>query len=305
MDNEISYQTENDFEKAKTRARMQVLLSTLRWKNTDLLSFYEVTDLIKPKNQTYRGMQTIPIKNIIGSEGRHRDFSMAFYPKKEMLKERWKSIDQAHLNLVELPAISVYKLGDWYFVRDGNHRVSVAKSQGVSYIDAEVVELDSEISLEQGMTMKQLKKKVIQYERKQFLDQYHAQDFLPMDEITFTSPGMYPQLVNHILVHKYYINENRKDEVSFRDAAVSWYENVYSPIIEQCRKDHLLASFPGNTEGDLYMWIVRHWDELKKVSGSQDVSIESATIDYKRRYGKGGLTRWIRLIQSFFSKKNN
>ena len=117
----------DDFEKAKRRGQMQALLSGLRWKNTNLLSLYDVTRLIKPKGETYRGMQTIPVKNIIGSEGRYHDFSLAFYPKKEMLRARWRSIDELNREDVILPPISVYKVGDNYFVRDGNHRVSVAK----------------------------------------------------------------------------------------------------------------------------------------------------------------------------------
>ena len=302
-DTDLSSQSESDFEKAKSRGKMQSLLSTLSWRNTDLLSFYEVTGLIKPKNQTYRGMQTIPIKNIIGSEGRYRDFSVAFYPKKNLLKERWKSIDQAHLKYIDLPAISVFKLSDWYFVRDGNHRVSVAKSQGVEFIDAEVVELDSEIPLKPGMTMKQLKKEVIIYERKQLLSQYPLSEMIPMDDIVFTSPGMYPELINHILVHKYYMNENRSDEVPLEEATKDWYEDVYLPIVEEIHKDKLLSAFPTNTDGDLYMWIVRHWDELKRVSGSQNVSIESATTDYKNRYGRGRLYRWFTVVKQFFSKK--
>ncbi len=300
--NDLLSQTNEDFEKARSRGRIQSLLSSLAWKNSDLLSFYAVTELIKPRNETYLGMRTIPVKQIIGSEGRYQDFSLAFYPKKELLRARWRSIDRAVKEYVNLPPISVYKLGQWYFVRDGNHRVSVAKTQGVEFIDAEVVELDSQIPLEAGLTMKQLRKRVIDYERKRFLEQYNP-TFLPMEEIEFTSPGSYPEMVNHILVHKYYLNEGKSEELSFEDGAVSWYENVYKPIIEEVRREKLLASFPGNTEADLYMWIVRHWDNLKHMSGSQEVSIESATSDYKLRFGRGRAERWLNRIKYFFSKK--
>lgn len=296
-------QSEDDFSNAKNRARFQVLLSKLKWENSDLLSLYEVTDLIKPKGETYKGMQTIPIDSIIGSEGRARDFSKAFYPKKELLKERWKSIDRAHMQYIDLPSINVYKLGEWYFVRDGNHRVSVAKAQGVMYIDAEVVELDSQIPLKSGMTMKDLKQKVISFERQQAIEQYHPEKYIPMDEIVFSAAGMYTEVINHINVHKYYINQDQSDEISFKEAIKSWYDNVYFPIIEECRKLKLLNSFPGNTEGDLYIWVVRHWNELKEVSGSQNVSIETATQDYQLRYGKGYFAKRIRRFINFLQRK--
>ena len=232
-----------DFSRAKRKAKFQSILSALSWKNSDLMSFYEVTSIIKPKSETYLGMQTIPVAKIIGSEGRYHDFSSAFFPKREMLKNRWCSVDSAVLNDVILPPISVYSLGGYYFVRDGNHRVSVAKAQGVEYIDAEVVELDSEIPLSPDMSMKELKEKVVDYERNTFIAQYKP-SYLPMGDIVFTSPGSYPEMVNHILVHKYYINQNLDHEITFEEA--------------------LLSAFPGQTEGDMYMWIVRKWDEYKK-----------------------------------------
>ena len=298
---DLSSQTNEDFEKAKSRGRIQSILSSLVRKNSDLLSLYAVTELIKPKNETYRGMQTIPVKNIIGSEGRYQDFSLAFYPKKELLRARWRSIDLATKKYVILPPISVYKLGEWYFVRDGNHRVSVAKTQGVEFIDAEVVELDSEIPLEPGLTMKQLRRRVVYYERKRFLEQYDV-DCLPMDRIVFSNAGSYAELVNHILVHKYFLNEDSERELTFKEGAISWYQTVYEPIISEVRKQGVLSSFPGNTEGDLYMWIVRHWDNLKHMSGSHEVSIQSATSDYKARYGKNLVGRWLHKLKQLFSK---
>ena len=295
------YNTSDDFSKAKSRARFQALYNTLTWKNTDLLSFYEVTSIIKPKSETYKGMQSIPVSRIIGSEGRYHDFSSAFLPKREMLRKRWESVDRAVLSDVILPPISVFSLGGWYFVRDGNHRVSVAKAQGVEFIDAEVVELDSQIPLEEGMTMKTLKKRVVAYERTQFIQQYKP-SYLPMGEIVFTSPGAYPEMVNHILVHKYFINQGRKEEIPFESAAVSWYRNVYAPIVKAIREEHLLFQFPGCTEGDMYLWIVRKWDELKREKKTDDVPIREAAREVKKDRKDIPLMRYIKYFLSKLKK---
>ncbi len=295
------FTSREDFARARSKGRMQQLLSTLQWKNNELLSFYEVTKLIKPKLETYRGLMAIPLEKVIGSEGRYHDFTLAFFPRKEMLRSRWQSIDEAHLHQVILPPISVYKLGDSYFVRDGNHRVSVAKAQGVEFIDAEVVELDSEIPLEPGMTRMQLVKRVVSYERQRFLDEYQLDRFMDMDLVKFSSPGMYPEIVNHIQVHKYFINQDRKDEIPFDDAARSWYMHVFLPIVMQIREDRLLRTFPGKTCGDLYLWIVRHWDFLKQ-GVEQDVTIEKASKDFKIRFGKGWFKRWREWMAQRFSR---
>jgi len=290
---ELSYAaetSEHDFDKAFMRARFQGLFNALTWKNTNLLSLYEVTGIIKPKKETYLGMRTIRVDMIVGSENRYHDFSSAFYPKRMFLKDRWKSVDRARLTDVILPPISVYSLGGYYFVRDGNHRVSVAKSTGAEFIDAEVVELDSEIELKPGMTARAIRQCVVNYERNRFLAQYKP-DYLPMGVISFTSPGAYPEMVNHILVHKYYINMSRKDEIPFKDAAISWYGNVYKPIVKEIREQNLLFNYPGHTEGDLYMWLVRRWDELKRKE--KNASIEEAGKVMKKESERGTIQRYI------------
>ncbi len=296
-------QTREDFSKARSKARMQSLLTALQWKNTSLLSFYEVTKLVKPKSETYRGVIPIEVSKIIGSEGRYHDFTLAFYPKKDMLRSRWQSIDDAHLKHVTLPPISVYKLSDYYFVRDGNHRVSVAKMQGVEFIDAEVVELDSEIYLEAGMTTATLRKMVVEYEKKRVIAEYHIDEFLDLNTVKFSSPGMYPELINHIMVHKYYMNEENDTLVSFREAAENWYRNIYHPIYAQIREDALLKHFPGKTYGDLYLWIVRRWDDLKAAEGA-DISIRKAAQDMKLSVGRTRLKRLCKRIGRFFTERS-
>lgn len=299
-----SFTSSEDFSRARAKARMQQLLSTLQWKNQELLSFYEVTELIRPRKETYRGFMAIPIDQIIGSEGRYHDFTLAFYPRKEMLRSRWQSIDEAHVKQVILPPISVYKLGDHYFVRDGNHRVSVAKMQGVAFIDAEVVELDSQISLEPGLTRPQLIRRVVAYERDRFIEEYGFDSFMDMSLLKFSSCGMYPEIVNHILVHKYFINQEVEGEIPLQEAARSWYSQVFIPIIRQIREDRLLRSFPGKTYGDLYLWIVRHWDTLKKDTAQMHLSIEKASQDFKSRFTSGRLQRWLRWMHDRFSRRN-
>ena len=82
----------------------------------------------------------------MGSVGRHGEFDPNFMPAKSSLSYKWKRIDRALRRGVELPAVSLYKLGDAYFVVDGNHRVSVARYQGIEMIDAEVTQFGARSS---------------------------------------------------------------------------------------------------------------------------------------------------------------
>ena len=292
--------TAHDFVKAHRHAVFQNIFSTFRWSNPDLLSFYEVTKLIKPEAEAYKGMQTIPVRNIIGSENRYHDFSSAFYPKNVSLQRRWESVDAANIDDVILPPISVYKLGQWYFVRDGNHRVSVARSRGVEFIDAEVVELTSKIQLEEGITLNEIRHRVVAYERQRFIEQFNP-TYLPMDRIVFTAPGSYPEMVNHILVHKYYMNQGLKEELTFEQGATDWYQNVYLKIAEAIENEHLLMEFPGQTEADMYMWLVRKWDEMKRLNkkATENDAAKAAKKEIKTPF----LIRWGRYLKSLLSRK--
>lgn len=131
-----------DFERARRRAFWRDLLSRLTRKDNNLLSFEQIRQGQLVTRRHYRGLQTVPLAKIVGSEGRYRDFDQAFFPRQSQTKERWLSINQAHYQEVSLPPVELYKVGRVYFVRDGNHRVSVARAHEQEFIDAYVIEID-------------------------------------------------------------------------------------------------------------------------------------------------------------------
>lgn len=115
-----------------------------------LLSFEEARRELGAAGQVYLGIRTVPVSKIVGSVGRHADFDRAFLPSNGYLGERWKRIDRMMQRSGGLPPVSLYKIGEDYFVLDGNHRVSVACYHGVGWIDAQVVEFHGQISSEIG-----------------------------------------------------------------------------------------------------------------------------------------------------------
>ena len=297
MNNMINSQASDDFNRARNKARFTNIFNIINPEKKELLSYYDVKDMAKPQSETYRGMKVVSIDKIIGSEGRYKDFSKAFLPKKEHLRNRWENIDRAHLTDVILPPISLFKIGDVYFVRDGNHRVSVAKMQGIYSIDAEVVELTTEIKIEPQMTKSDLRESVIQYERKQMLKNSQLDQMLDMKNIRFTSLGRYDEMLRHIQGHKYFINQEIKKEITMKEASISWYEKVYCPIIEIIKSENMLSRFPGRTESDIYIWTIKHWDGLKWKYG-QEYPLDEAVKEYSQIYGKNVFQQ----ISDFFKK---
>jgi hypothetical protein len=297
MSNDI-FKTEaaSDFSIARGKAMLSEIQHIMNTDKNRLLSFHDVKDILKPKNQVYMGSQTVPINLIVGSEGRYRDFNKYFLPKADHLRSRWERVDEAHLQDIILPSILLYEIGGVYFVRDGNHRVSVAKTKGVEFIDAEVISLASEINLSPGMTTDELREALIAYEKNIFYEKTQFNELTKDASLDFSTPGRYDVIYNHILVHKYFLNESREEEIPFSEALVSWYNNVYSPVLAIIREQWLLANFPGRTEGDLYVWIVKHWDFLKKkYVGS---TLADAARDFSKKYGqsKGRFFRVLALL---------
>jgi hypothetical protein len=289
-----------DFNRARNQAVLSRIQHILHADKDSLLSFNDVKKILKPRNEVYRGMQTVPINKIVGSEGRYRDFNKYFLPRSEFLRYRWERVDRAKIDDIPLPAIQLYEIGGVYFVRDGNHRVSVARAQGGEEIDAEVTSLSTEIPITPDMTADDLRKAVIDYEKSIFYEKTSFGELTGDMHLDFTQPGRYDEIYNHILGHKYYMNEGHEEEIPFDEALVSWYNNVYSPIIKIIDENMLCVNFPGRSPSDLYVWIVKHWDTLKKENGLE-YPIDEAAMDYSEKYGdsKG---RFFRRVGAFLAK---
>ncbi|MDR0487368.1 MAG: transcriptional regulator [Treponema sp.] len=294
--NSVNQQAETDFNRAMNKAFLSQIQHFLNTDRNRLLSFNDVKDILKPKNEVYRGTQIVPIKLIVGSEGRYRDFNKYFLPRVEHLRSRWKRVDEAHIKDIILPSIQLYEIGGVYFVRDGNHRVSVARAQDVEFIDAEVTSLATEINITPAMTTEKIQEALITYEKNIFYDRTEFGTLTNCYDLNFSSPGRYDVIYNHILVHKYYLNENKEEELPFGEALVSWYDNVYNPVIAIIREQWLLVNFHGRTEADLYVWIIKHWDFLKKKYGSY--SLAKAAGDFSQKYGqsRGRFFRFLAVL---------
>jgi hypothetical protein len=84
------------------------------------------------------GVQAVPLNQIVGSSGRAHDFDRAFYPIRVHTRDRWLSIADLWYRGVDLPPVSLVRVGDDYYVLDGHHRISVARVFGASAIAAAV-----------------------------------------------------------------------------------------------------------------------------------------------------------------------
>ena len=145
---DIEEQVDADFTRARQKALLHSITARLRSDPSPnhLVAFEEARKASGAyNNKVYLERRAVPVEKIVGSVGRYGDFDRTFLPARASVGTKWKRIDRAFHRGEELPPVVLYKIGDAYFVLDGNHRVSVARYQNVEMIDAEVVELHARI----------------------------------------------------------------------------------------------------------------------------------------------------------------
>jgi hypothetical protein len=138
----LEEQVDAHFSRARRRALLRRVRTRLQRGNASNqpLCFDDLRKFPGAMGRNYRGLRTVPVAQIGGSVGRCSEFDRDFMPNKASSEERWKRIDRAFHRGEELPPVSLYKLGGFYLVLDGHHRVSVARYHGVEWIDAYVTE---------------------------------------------------------------------------------------------------------------------------------------------------------------------
>lgn len=260
----LAYQ---DFDRAYRRAFWRKVRAWLTGTSNELLPYDEVRQQIPFSGQRDLGMQTIPLDKIVGSVGRYRDFDRIFLPTQRGTTQRWVSIKAAHYEEKILPPIEAYKIGDVYFVRDGNHRVSVAREREQLFIDAYVIEIDVPIKLTPETAIDDL---VQQKDYAQFMARTGLARLRPDANLELTLSGGYGRLLEHISTHRYYLGLEGQRDVAWEESVTSWYDNVYLPLVAAILEHDLDRAFPKNTVTDLYWWVSEYQWLLREAYEEED-----------------------------------
>jgi nucleotide-binding universal stress UspA family protein len=170
----------------------------------------------------------------------------------------------AMTGLAGTPPVELYRIGGAYFVRDGNHRVSVARQLGARSIQAYVTPVHARVPLTPDMSPDQL---IVAAEHARFLEATALDELRPGADVRVTTPGAFDELREHIAVHRYFMGLDLRRDVPAAEAVAHWFDAVYLPVVERIRATDLLADFPDRTEADLYLWLSRHRGRLVRELG--------------------------------------
>lgn len=266
-DKAVTAESMERFRRSAGKAQVADLMGKITGADTDLVSYDAVASRLRARQQIEMGTRMVPLEQIVGSVGRYRDFTRTFLPRAGISPERWARIDAIMHSLEGYLPIELYKIGQVFFVRDGNHRVSVARANGLTHIEAYVTEIETDIDLTQDDFERD--QWIIKIERAEFLKRTNLDELRPGNNVVLTEPGRYPILLRHITVHQYFrgldLERAGSDEqVEWPDAVMSWYDNIYQPVVAAIHQHNLLGEFPDRTEADLYLWIAYHREDLAR-----------------------------------------
>jgi nucleotide-binding universal stress UspA family protein len=278
-----------DFKRARRRADLREALSALGARPAPLLSYDDVRRRLHAVESPARYLEDVPLDAIVGSVGRTVDFTREFLPRTDADKARWVGVKVAMTGLTGTPPVELYRIGEAYFVRDGNHRVSVARQLGARFIQAYVTPVHARVPLSADVSPDDL---IIAEEHARFLEATELDELRPGADLRVTTAGAFERLLDHISVHRYYMGIDEDREVAYPEAVAHWYDTVYLPVREAMRSGGVLRGFPGRTETDLYLWLSEHRGRLERELGftlpSESIAESLGGGDTSERRGPKG-----------------
>ena len=283
MSGDLDPRSETEFQQARFKAFLRSVMGAILGRPNQLLSFDEVSSKLRIGGPIYRGVTSVPLDKIVGSVDRYRDFDRAFLPTQSRTADRWRRINRAWYEDISLPPVALYKVGEAYFVVDGNHRVSVARELGQEFIDAEVRECQVKVPVTRDLSADDLE---ALGEKVEFLLRTDFQSVVPGADIHFTVLGGYLRVLEHIAVHRYFMGLDFQRDISEPEAVSHWYQTVYLPVVGAIGDSGILQDFPGRTPGDFYLWVMDHQHYLME-SGEIDrlIKPEDAAEAFLETYG--------------------
>ncbi|MDP9385761.1 MAG: chromosome partitioning protein ParB [Actinomycetota bacterium] len=274
---------QNDFQRARRQRVLAELGRRLRREPDDvalILPFEEVVEALGRAGERYLGLRTVPLDSIVGTVDRSREFDRSFRPLSGRVRGRWERIAAAQRRGESMPPISLYRIGDLHFVRDGHHRVSVARSLGREDIDAYVTEVQTRLGMAGDVRLSDLP---LKGHERVFAERVPLQPE-QRARLRLLDPWDYALLAEGVEAWGFRAMQERLAFMDRGEVARAWFADEYEPVVRMMREGGFLA--PGETEADAYMrlasrryrllrthrWTPEILERIRRESGSPPAS---------------------------------
>jgi hypothetical protein len=276
-----SADAQHDFTRARRARLLSDIARRLRREPDDvalILPFEEVVESLGRTGQVDLGLQVVALDHIVGTIDRAVDFDRRFRPTSGRLRSRWERIAAAQRRGEALPPVSLYKVGDLYFVRDGHHRVSVAKSLGRTEIDAYVTEVTTRLPLATALRVSELPLK--DHERL-------FRERVPLDpdrrkRIELSDPWDFGVLAEAVEAWGFRAMQERGHYMDRAEVARHWFDEEYEPVTQMLAAGGLIER--GETETDAYLRVAADRYLLLRTHEWSDQVLDRLRRAERRRY---------------------
>ncbi len=266
-----SNDAQDDFLRARRRRVLARLSAVLRLESGDvdvMLSFDEVVEALGRVGERDLGVHTLAIESIVGTVDRGKEFDRAFRPTSGRVRTRFERIAESQRRGQSMPPIDVYRVGDLHFVRDGHHRVAVARAQGREEIDARVVEVVTRVPADASIDAEVLPLK--SHERV-FLER------VPLARkararIAVTDPYGYGSLAEGVEAWGFRLSQHDGVCLDRAEVARRWFDEEYEPVVAMLREADLVGR--RETETDAYLRLSCDRYRLMRTHSWTDEAIE-------------------------------
>ncbi len=237
---------QSDFSRARRRRALARLASRLRRSDdvNHILPFEEVARALGRIGEKRLGEQPIPLDSIVGTVDRSREFDRSFRPTSPRVRERWQRINLAQRKGESMPPIDVYRIGELHFVKDGHHRVSVARALGLRDINAYVTEVLTQVGADHQIRLKDLPLKSHQrlfFERVPLAPEQRRR-------IHLSDEWRYAALAEAVEAWGFRAGQARGEELSRPEVAEAWFRQEYEPVVDMLRDADLIPKGTSDTE---------------------------------------------------------
>ena len=262
---------QDDFLRARRRRALARLSATLRREPSDvdvMLPFDEVVAALGRQSERDLGYTPIALDSIVGTVDRGKDFDRQFRPTSARVRLRFERIANAQRRGESMPPIDVYRIGDVHFVRDGHHRVAVARAHGLDTIDAHVVEVVTRVSADPSLRVGDLPLKSHERvfgERVPLPAQARAR-------IVLGDGARYGELAETVEAWGFRLMQGEGALLDRAEVARRWYEEELVPVVEMLREANLLRARESDIDGYLRLTSDRY--QLMRTHAWSDEAIE-------------------------------
>jgi hypothetical protein len=277
-----SVDAQDDFLRVRRRQTLARLGRALARERGDvdlILPFDEVVAALGRVAERDLGLQVVDVDTIVGTTDRLTGFDRNFRPTSSRVRARWERIAAAMRRGDPLPPVSLYRIGEVHFVRDGHHRVSAARALGWDKIDAYVTEIVTKVGADRRLRLADLPLKSHERlfrERVPLRPEQAAR-------VRLSDPRYYGALAEGVEAWGFRHMQERQEFLTRPEIAQQWFEHEFEPVVAMLRDAGLIA--PGDTDADAYERIAGERYELTRTHDWSDEIL--AELKRQRRPRRG------------------